>query len=56
MWCEKGFCKFEGLIGVIGESALDTVGGGLIGDTLVGEATVRVDRLRERAEEDRSRC
>lgn len=56
MWCEKGFCKDEGLIGVTGERAVDTAEGGLMGDKLVGEATVSVERLRERAEDDRSRC
>ena len=38
-----------------GDSALDT-GGGLIGDTLVGDATDNVDRLRDNEEEVRSRC
>lgn len=41
-----------GLIGVTGDKAEgpeEDGGGGLIGDRLVGEATVREDKLRDRA-------
>jgi hypothetical protein len=53
----KEFGSVEpGLIGVTGDKALDAAEGGLMGDRLVGEATDKDDRLRDREEEERWRC
>ena len=47
--CWKGFV--DGLIGVIGDNAEapDEAAGGFVGERLVGDATVKEERLRDRA-------
>lgn len=44
-WCPNGLV--DGLMGVTGDSAAAAAEGGLIGERLVGEATVNEERLSE---------